>query len=946
MVMNKQIKLYSINLGMAKTEVEKELYRMKYVNESSLYKYKRKISSEIKNNLKVSEWTKDCSVLFQKALREDYAYSVVNEANKNILKLIKKEINKFNKKYIRTIDSKYFKDVNVIAFFENSLIRTLKIDSQKPTLDFIVIEVGNTDMEIVRQVIENGLFITERIKTGKTEDGLDIIETKNEKYQFFTAGAGQTRQKKFMMIKESIWKKYEKNLMCGLSTDSINNMGGMNVNKFLAYLSLNNSASEVIEDFDIDKCIVVDDFTEIIRAEVDYIDRNDEISNGEIIYETKKGKNITRKKKKTEWNIYRKTMDVPVDFMDGAGICLEEVFDKNTQFRLPWFKGLLCPIDYKKYISENNLNTKIIDIYNKEYDIIKDDIKVIFTKSQFKMSKYYKNILDKDGNVFMTGWEVYKACYKYYNHTFNKCLEDENKLKDMKINYQMLQTLTEMTDENIEILTKSTKDLINKVHIDRNSQLDFLGATLENRKRDYMQEIVRLYPEILTSKYIKKQLKDSITSYKKEAKSGRIKLKAKRVFIIPDLIHFISLLFGDGTDYALEEGEVYFDTYKSSKRLGLLRSPHLSREWSINENIDKNEKTNYFKTNGIYVNAKDLMSKVLQYDVDGDEALVIEDNEEQKWLLDLAEKQMKDLRPLYYEMGGGSNTEINSINTFKSLKFVYEKSNIGKVSNTLTNIWSKDNSDNKLDKIKKLCAYNNWIIDSAKKLELPKLPKNIKDLMNNSMYPYFFQFAKNKKKNKCRPIGNGVIDRICKSIDSIDNEKFDYSTGFGTFKLKNLLNNQKIKIDYEVIDFYKKLEEDTRNLIRKYSLKYADEDANFNYKELAYSEARNSVLNYCKASNIEYLDMVDMIIKYSFKQDEMKLAFVFNVFGAVIINNVNKNIKLSLDSKFVIMCNQCGKRTEINNKKTTTKKYCEECYREIRKEQNKKNVKKYREKIL
>ena len=614
MSMNKQIKLYSINLGMTKTERERQLYRMKYINDGSQYRYKQKISKEIKKELNTDEWTKDCSDLFKERLKMDKLYLAIDNENKKITKLIKDEVGLYNKKNIRMVDSKYFKETNVIAFFDNDLTRTLGLDGDEPTMQFIVIEVGNTDMAIVEQVIKNGLIITERVKIGVDGNDADIIEVRNDKYKFFTAGAGQTRQKKFMMIKDKEWSEHEKELMNGLTIEYINKMGGMNINKFNAYLSLNNSASEVVKDFDIDKCIVVDDFTEIVNEEVDYISRNDDVDNGKTIYKTKTGKEVARCKKKTEWEIERKFMDVPIDFMDGAGICLESVFKKNTQIRMPWFKGILCPINYKKYIKENNLRTTVTDIYGKEYDIIKDDIKVIFTKSQFKMWKYYKNAYDKDGKLFITGWEIYKACFKFYNRTCNKCLEDETHLRDMKINYQMLQTLTEMKDDEIEALTKNTKDLIKKIHIDREAQLDFLGATLNKRNRSYMQEVIRLYPEILSSKYIKEQLKQTLKSFKKECKSGRIKLRAKRVFIIPDLIHFISMLFGDGKTYALEKNEVYFDTYKDSERLALLRSPHLSREWSLNKNIKENEYTKYFKTNAIYVNAKDLMSKVLMCD--------------------------------------------------------------------------------------------------------------------------------------------------------------------------------------------------------------------------------------------------------------------------------------------------------------------------------------------
>ena len=937
MVLNKQIKLYSINLGMVKTEREKQLYRMKYINEGSMFRYRQNMSKWIKEELNATEWTKECNELFKDNLKVDKAYTVMNESSKKITKMIDEEIKVYNKKdMIRTLDSKYFKEDNIIAFFDNVLTRTLGLEKDELTLDFLVIEVKKTDMKIVKQVIEKGIIIKNRKVVGQDENGIDIIEVSNDKYKFFTAGAGQTRQKKFMMIKEELWDKYEHKLMCGLTIDKINKMGGMNTNKFNAYLSLNNSASEVVEGFDIDRCVVVDDFTEVINDTVDYITRDDEFVNGQISYTTKNGKEVKRDRKETKWDITRQKMDVPIDFMDGAGICLESVFKKNTQVRAPWFKGILCPVNYKKYIKENKLNTKITDLWGKEYDVIKDDIRVIFSKSQFKMWKYYKNI----DEIGMTGWEVYKACFKAYGCTLNKCLEDEDKLKNMNINYQMLQTLNEMTDEQIDILTKDTKELINKLHSSAKEQLKFLGGTLEKRDRNYLQEIIRLYPEILTSKYMKEQLKQTIKSFKKEAKSGRIKLQAKRVFIIPDLIHFMSLLFGDGTDYALEYGQVSFNIYKDCDRLALLRSPHLSREWGIRKNVF-NDKTKYFKTNGIYVSSKDLLSLVLMNDWDGDEALVIKDCEEQKWLLDLAEKQMSDLVPIYYEMGGGDAQEINSENEFKSLKFVYEKSNIGKVSNTLTNIWSKNNCNELGDEIKKLCAYNNWVIDSSKKLELPKLPKNIKQLMNNKNYPYFFQFAKNKEKSKCRPIGNGVIDRICKSIDNIPYTDFDYSKGFGKFNKKYLLKaNKKVEIDYNVIDYYKTIVDKTNKLLKSYATKYKQkvnnkEECNFNYKELAYEEARKILLEYANSieSEYSYEELIDIIITYGFEEDEMNLAFIFNVFGAVIINNINNNLNRKHIDKGWKLCEECGERFKIYNIKITTQKYCEKCGKKIKQKQ-------------
>ena len=55
-------------------------------------------------------------------------------------------------------------------------------------------------------------------------------EYKGEKYIYFTSSAGQIRTKKTVFIKESLWNKYEKTLMCGLTIDIINAKGGNNPN--------------------------------------------------------------------------------------------------------------------------------------------------------------------------------------------------------------------------------------------------------------------------------------------------------------------------------------------------------------------------------------------------------------------------------------------------------------------------------------------------------------------------------------------------------------------------------------------------------------------------------------------------------------------------------------------------------------------------------------------
>ena len=163
--------------------------------------------------------------------------------------------------------------------------------------------------------------------------------------------------------------------MCGLTINKINAKGGNNVNKHLAYMALTNSATDEWPEFDIDKSIVIDDFETNVYGTFDFVDESD-------------------------YSITRKTDYVPVPHTDGAGMVLPCVSTKNFMFRAPWIKGLLGVFDFRKFVETNGYSPVITDIYGQEHDIIKEEIRIIFTKSQFKMYKYYDS------------WEEYKTYFK------------------------------------------------------------------------------------------------------------------------------------------------------------------------------------------------------------------------------------------------------------------------------------------------------------------------------------------------------------------------------------------------------------------------------------------------------------------------------------------------------------------------------------------------------
>ena len=125
----------------------------------------------------------------------------------------------------RKLRDEYVVDKNVISVFESMLTRTLGMQTGQLYDDFMVIRTYYFD--VIEDLILNGYLYN------------------GERYVCFTASAGQIRTKKTVFIKESVWKKHQKTLMCGLTVDSINEHGGININKYLAYLALCKGRGEV-----------------------------------------------------------------------------------------------------------------------------------------------------------------------------------------------------------------------------------------------------------------------------------------------------------------------------------------------------------------------------------------------------------------------------------------------------------------------------------------------------------------------------------------------------------------------------------------------------------------------------------------------------------------------------------------------------------------------------
>lgn len=830
MALNKQIHLYSVATDAFYTEAEQ--YRHKRL--LKLYKARQKKD--------IQPWRK-----------------------KAINRVIKKEKNKLTdllnahleKKETRQLNQTALCDKNIISLFESSLTRALNLKTNELTKDLMILNV------FFFQVFED------LVKYG--------FECEGEKYIFLTASAGQIRTKRAVFVKESAYEQIVKRLMCGLTIEDINDQGGINTNKYLAYLALNNSATEVWEDFDIDKSIVVDDFETSVEGEVDYID--------DVTYE------ITRKK-----------MGVPIPHMDGCGIMLD---GPTRMVRLPWVKGLLVTFPFDKFIQEKCDGKAIVtDIYGQKHDILAEGIKYIFTKSQFKLYKYYQS------------WDCYKIKFKFFQCEACYCNIEEPYIPKSRINYQMLQTLSDMKDDEIQRLIKQSVEEIEAIGNDYQTTMRLLGATEYNKNPSWFQEALMIYPELFRDPYCRDILKQTKQSLVKQAKGGRLRVNGKYLFLSPDLYAFCEWLFlGEQNPKGLlEDGEVYTSEFKNGDELACLRSPHLYREWPIKQNKRNEELDKWFgMTKCIYTSCHDLISRILQFDNDGDKALVVKD----RLLTKIAKRNMQGIVPLAYNLKKAKAEQLSTESMYQGMAHAYTGGNIGPISNNITKVWnSGEIGEEQLNVVKWLCFQNNAVIDYAKTLWLPEPPKEIADTIKSytkAKVPDFFVYAKDKESHQVEKPNNSTMNRIAASIPD---PKIRFSKSISKFDYRMLMNldcDFSISGDSPVVKAY-----DYWN-IRQNLLSNNEETHEAQESLYLYRRLKEEIVVMSGKDDMDYIVNTLVAYLYTARKNSAKKV-LWACFGDVMLANLKKN----LEGKGKI-CQICGKRFIPKSKAQHSLACSEEC---------------------
>lgn len=819
--------------------------------------------------------------------------------------------------HIRTLRQDAVRDDKVISVFDSYFTRTIGAVPGEFTDDFMIVKVFYFD--VLKDILYNGFMCN------------------GERYVYFTSSAGQIRTKKCVFVKESTWNRVQRTIMCGLTVDDINASGGANVNKFLAYNALANSATDVWEEFDIDRAIVIDDFETEVEGYYDFVDD-------------------------VSYTITRERGHKPITHTDGAGMMLPNAFgveQRNKMVRLPWIKGLLGVFDFMKFIDYHYADPIIRDIYGVEHDIIKEDIQVIFTKSQFKLWNHYSS------------WEDYKEKYKKYHCSAGVTNEEEKRIKNATINYQMLQSLTDITDDEILEIADGTITKLNRMCDSIGNIKNMFDITPYNMNKTDFQKCVELYPELLNDEWAKQHLKKIKNSVIKKAKSGKLDVHGKYTFILPDFYAACEYWFlGIPEPHGLlDDGEVFCWLFRRDAELDCLRSPHLFLEHAIRENVAYYEDDvrqqrvrEWFTTDAVYTSCKDMISRILQFDVDGDKSLVVAD----KTLINVAKRNIEkyDIVPLYYDMKKAKPVHLDNKSIYDGLNAAFVGGNIGIYSNNISKIWNSETFVNGTDEekiraielIKVLCMENNFVIDYAKTLYKPTRPDDMNEEINsytNQRLPHFFKYAKDKKDRQIIDANDSFINKLERMIP---NPRINFKRlGIGDVDYRKLMHNQDIEFDLSFGRNGKIIENETDPIIvaycnfdRKYylaidsSLSSNKVNVNESYArtKLKHRRIRDEIRDELSKFGYSDEEIVDVLVRYLYGNNRNNKSALWLCYGDIIYRNLTDNNMKKMTKD--VQCVDCGEWFEVDKFDSATCR-CPECVIEHKRRLSRERKRKQRE---
>lgn len=378
----------------------------------------------------------------------------------------------------------------------------------------------------------------------------------------FSASAGQIRHNTVLFINSEIYEPIYKALMCGLDEK----VSEINLAKFSAYFSLSTSSVMWVTP---PRVCVIDDYTTILpNQKIDWI------------INTPDGKK----------SIEEREIDVELNSADGQGLIAPDMAQLWSEeigldyvassyvVRSVFIKGNLVPFDFHRYAAVNGIYT-IKDHWGHEHDI--DDIDVLLSVSQFKMTKYYSSWEEYDEKAKAAGikWGVAR---------YNKREDPEMSMT----NYQYIQIM-DVGQEDIKTLIKPTVEWIKKVCSGDPlyTMLYCLGgfgtdqtislSDVHSRAQNLAMKAVVKNPVFLNDGFVQRRIYKSIVENINRAKLGKIWMRGNYQFMISDPIAQCRSALGLPIVGEIPADHVYckfwLDRIGKEEDIVLLRSPCLDK---------------------------------------------------------------------------------------------------------------------------------------------------------------------------------------------------------------------------------------------------------------------------------------------------------------------------------------------------------------------------------
>ena len=303
------------------------------------------------------------------------------------------------------------------------------------------------------------------------------------------------------------------------------------------------------------------------------------------------------------------------------------------------------------------------------------------------------------------------------------------------------------------------------------------------------------------------------------------------------------------------------------------------------------------------------------FDCDGDKLLLVANPD----FIQVAQRNMKDIVPLYYHMKKARPERLSRKSIYQGLHTAFVNGNIGIYSNDISKIWNSDvfltgtteEQAEAIDCVKLLCCENNFIIDSAKTLYIPRRPDWFSltaAKYTRQKLPAFFAYAKDKLPEQTAPPNGSFVNRLASLIPDSPIRTADLRLPSPDYR--KLMANPDIKCSREVAALYRKLNRTYRfriNCKDEYSdnLRYIACDIRQQFTDLGYSPET----------------IADMLVEYNYGGEHRSKELLWFCFGRIIADNLLANIDAPR-TKY-IQCIDCGRWLEVTY--SSRSRRCEDC---------------------